>query len=126
LPLGSVSNRRSFIGVTNVSEMLLQCAVRSLGAERLFVVSDGHDVSTPELLNMLAERMRRPSRVFRFPTPLLRMLASAAGRAAEYRRLAGDLTVDSRLARSVLEWQPTKSLEDGLAEMVDWYTQSPW
>jgi nucleoside-diphosphate-sugar epimerase len=124
LPLGGVNNCRSFIGVTNVSEVLLLCAVRPLGAQRLFVVSDGHDVSTPELLRMLAARMRRPSRVFRFPTAPLRLLASAVGRAAEYRRLASDLRVDSRLARSALEWRPSKSLEDGMAEMVDWFMQS--
>jgi nucleoside-diphosphate-sugar epimerase len=125
LPLGAVNNRRSFVGVTNVSEVLFLCAVRPLGAERLFVVSDGHDVSTPELLGMLAARMRRPNRVFRFPTAPLRLLASAVGRAAEYRRLTSDLRVDSRLVRSVFGWQPSKSLEEGMAEMVDWFVQSP-
>jgi nucleoside-diphosphate-sugar epimerase len=124
LPLGSIHNRRSFIGVSNVSEVLLACAVRSLGTHRLFVVSDGRDISTPELLSMLSARMRRPNRVFRFPTAPLRLLASAAGRGAEYRRLASDLRVDSRLVRSVLEWQPAKSLEDGMAEMVDSFLQS--
>jgi UDP-glucose 4-epimerase len=124
LPLGSVNNRRSFIGVTNVSEVLLLCAIRPIGAQRTFVVSDGRDVSTAELLGMLAARMGRPSRVFRFPPAPLRMLASALGRGAEYRRLAGDLRVDSRLVRSALQWEPSRALEDGLAEMVDWYVQS--
>jgi nucleoside-diphosphate-sugar epimerase len=125
LPLGAVNNRRSFVGVTNVSEVLFLCAVRPLGAQRLFVVSDGHDVSTPELLGMLAARMQRPNRIFRFPAAPLRLLTSAVGRAAEYRRLASDLRVDSRLVRSVLEWQPSKSLEEGMGEMVDWFMQSP-
>jgi UDP-N-acetyl-alpha-D-quinovosamine dehydrogenase len=125
LPLGAINNHRSFIGVTNVSELLFLCAVRPLGVQRLFVASDGHDISTPELLGMLAALMRRTNRVFWFPNEPLRLLAAAVGRAGEYRRLASDLTVDSRLAREVLEWQPGKSLEAGMAEMVNWFVQGP-
>lgn len=125
LPLGFVNNRRSFVGVTNVSDLLRLCAVRPLGAQRLFVASDGHDVSTPELLAMLAARMRRQNRVFGFPVAPLRLLAAMAGRGAEYRRLAGDLAVDSALARSVLGWRPPKSLDDGMAEMVNWFVATP-
>ena len=124
LPLGAVNNRRSLIGVTNLSEVLVLCAVRALGPQRLFVVSDGHDVSTPELLDMLAAHMRRTSRVFRFPIAPLRMLASAVGRAAEYQKLTGDLRIDSSLVRSVLDWRPSKSLEAGMAEMVNWFVRS--
>jgi nucleoside-diphosphate-sugar epimerase len=125
LPLGFVNNRRSFVGVTNVSDLLRLCAVRPLGAQRLFVASDGQDVSTPELLAMLAARMRRPNRVFGFPVAPLRLLATMAGRGAEYRRLAGDLAVDSALARSVLGWRPPKSLDVGMAEMVNWFVATP-
>lgn len=124
LPLGSVRNRRSFIGVTNLSELLLLCAVRPLGAQRLFVACDGRDVSTPELLSMMSSQMNRPNRVFRFPTTTLRLLARLAGADRELRRLTGNLHVDSALASSVLQWAPSKSLETGIGEMVDWFVRS--
>lgn len=124
LPRGAVNNYRSFTGVTNLSELLIRCALRHLGSERLFVASDGRDISTPELLGLLAARMGRPNRVFRFSGALLRLLAAAARREAEYRRLVGNLRVDSQRARTVLQWAPSKSLEAGIGEMTDWFVQN--
>jgi nucleoside-diphosphate-sugar epimerase len=125
LPLGAVRNCRSLVGVTNASEFLWHCAVQPLPARRLFVISDGHDTSTPELLGILATLMRRRSRVFRFPPRVLSRLAALAGRQGEYRRLTSDLAVDSRRAREQLGWRPRKSLEAGLAETVDWFVNRP-
>jgi UDP-glucose 4-epimerase len=124
LPLGSVANHRSFVGVTNLSELLLLCAARPIGAHRLFVVSDGHDLSTPELLGMLASRMKRPKRIFQFSTTILRGSAALLGRQRELQRLTGNLRVNSTLARSALGWTPSKSLETGIGEMVDWFVRS--
>jgi len=124
LPLGSVANHRSFVGVTNLSELLLLCASRQIGAQRLYVVSDGHDLSTPELLGMLASRMKRPKRIFQFSTTILRHSAALLGWQRELQGLTGNLRVNSALARSALGWTPSKSLEIGIGEMVDWFVRS--
>lgn len=124
LPLGSVANHRSFVGVTNLSELLLLCAARPIGAQRLFVVSDGQELSTPELLGMLAARMKRPKRIFRFSTAILRRSAALLGRQRELQGLTGNLRVNPALARSALGWTPSKSLETGIGEMVDWFVRS--
>jgi nucleoside-diphosphate-sugar epimerase len=120
LPLGNVKNRRSYVGLHNLCEFLMLCSHHPQ-AKGLFLVSDGEDVSTPDLLNMITDAMAKRSRVFDFPRLPLRVLATALGKRAELERLTGDLRVDSSFARSKLGWNPTMSLRAGVAEMVDWF-----
>lgn len=119
LPLGSVRNSRSFVGVDNLAELLRICAEHRAAPGRLFLAADGHDVSTAELLDIMAGAMHRRSRVFRFPYRGLRVLAALAGRQKELERLTGSLQVDASRAAGLLGWRATKSFVDGIAEMVD-------
>jgi nucleoside-diphosphate-sugar epimerase len=123
LPLRSVDNRRSFVGVTNLCELLMLCAEREVDLRhRLFVASDG-DASTPQLLALLARHMQRPCRVFSFPTMALEALATVGGFRSAYRSLTGNLQVDSQQARVVLGWKASKSFEQGIKEMVDSFAE---
>jgi nucleoside-diphosphate-sugar epimerase len=121
LPLGSIKNRRSYVAVDNLTTFLITCAFHSAAAGRLFLIADGEDVSTPALLRLMAASMNSPSRVFPCPLPLLSMVAAAVGRRADLYRLAGSLRVDATAARTVLGWQPTTSLQAGVARMVQWF-----
>ncbi len=118
LPLGSLTNQRSFIGVTNLAHLLTACATQPRAAGGLFLASDGEDISTADLLRLLASAMGKRSRIFPFPVSLLRILMRATGQHAEFTRLSSTLLVDSSRARSVLDWSATKSLVGGLREMV--------
>jgi nucleoside-diphosphate-sugar epimerase len=120
LPLGKVKNLRSYVGLHNLCEFLTLCALHP-NAKGLFLVSDGEDLSTPDLLNLIAEAMGKRSRVFNFPCSPLYALATAIGRGAELERLTGNLRVDSSLARSRLGWNPSMNLRAGLVQMVDWF-----
>jgi nucleoside-diphosphate-sugar epimerase len=120
LPLGKVKNQRSYVGLHNLCEFLTLCALHP-HAKGLFLVSDGEDLSTPDLLDLVAGAMGRRSRVFAFPRLPLFALATALGKGAELERLTGNLRVDSSLARSRLGWNPSRSLRAGIVQMVDWY-----
>ena len=120
LPLGSVKNQRSYVGLYNLCEFLILCALHPQ-AKGLFLVSDDEDVSTPDLLNFIAEAMGKRSRVFDFPRLPLYALATALGKGAELERLTGNLRVDSTLARSRLGWSPSMNLRAGIVQMVDWF-----
>jgi len=125
LPLGSIENRRSYIGVDNLAAFLIACAFHPAAAGRLFLIADGEDVSTPELLRLMAASMHKPSRVFPFPMPLLSAVAAAVGRRADLYRLAGSLRVDAASARTVLDWRPVTSLQVGVGEMARWFIGEP-
>jgi UDP-glucose 4-epimerase len=121
LPLGSVYNSRSFVGVQNLAELLLICAEHPAAAGQLFLAADGYDVSTAQLLNTMARAMHRRSRVFRFPFRALHAVAALAGRAKELERLTGSLQVDASRAASLLGWRAATPFVDGVGEMVDSY-----
>jgi nucleoside-diphosphate-sugar epimerase len=120
LPLGSIRNRRSFIGVANLCDLLSRCVTQREAAGRTFVAADG-DISTPDLLRLLASSMGRRSHIFSFPLLPLSMGAALLGKRAEFLRLAGNLTVDASLAKHLLGWLPAKTLQQGVSEMGAWY-----
>jgi nucleoside-diphosphate-sugar epimerase len=121
LPFGAVRNCRSYIGVQNLCDFLLLCSFHPSADGQTFNVADGEDVSTPELLEMIAAAMGKKPRIFRCPPSLLRAAAVALGKRAEVERLTTNLRVDSSLAQATLKWCSTKTLREGIAEMVRWF-----
>jgi UDP-glucose 4-epimerase len=118
LPLGGVRNSRSYIGVHNLCEFLILCAFHPSANGRTFHVSDGEDVSTPELLRLMAAALGKKARLFHCPAPLMRAAATVLGKRTEWDRLTANLRVDSSLARNTLGWRPTMDLRTGIAEMA--------
>ncbi|WP_119680504.1 NAD-dependent epimerase/dehydratase family protein [Indioceanicola profundi] len=121
LPLGSVQNRRSMISVQNLADLLLLTVTHPQAPGQIYLANDGQDLSTPQLVRMIARALGRSPRLVPVPTALLRSLGRLAGRTAEVERLVGSLQVDSSLARSRLDWIPPLSVADGLALAVREY-----
>jgi nucleoside-diphosphate-sugar epimerase len=118
LPLGGVQNKRSLIGLDNLVELLILCADHPAAAGKTFLVSDGEDLSTPELLRHMAVSIGRPALLFPVPVSLLRLAGSALGKRAEIDRLVGSLQIDSSHTRRVLGWAPPMSAREGIRKMV--------
>ena len=120
LPLGSVANRRSLIYLGNLIDALRFCSVEALARGRTYLVSDGHDLSTPELVRSLARLLDVPPRVFPFPVSILRVAAKLTGSQSVAERLLDSLFVDDSEIRAC-GWRPPFSMEAGLAETIRWY-----
>ena len=118
LPLGAVQNKRSLIGLDNLVDLIIRCADHPAAAGQTFLVSDGEDLSTPDLLRHMAEAMGRSARLLPVPVPLLRLAGSALGKRAEIDRLVGSLQIDSSHTRRVLGWTPPVSVQEGIRRMV--------
>ena len=114
LPLASVRNRRSLVYVGNICGLIRVCLTNPRAAGQTFLVSDDQDVSTAELLRLLAGTMNKKARLFRFPELFLRMAGRLTGRSAEIDRLCGSLYVDIAHTKETLGWKPTVSLEEGI------------
>lgn len=121
LPLASVDNRRSLVGIDNLVDLVVALLSHPGAPGGTFLVRDAEDVSTPDLLRRLARHLGRPARLFPFPPALLRLGARLAGRADQADRVLGWLQVDDRETRGTLGWRPPLSLDDGLAATCRWY-----
>jgi nucleoside-diphosphate-sugar epimerase len=125
LPLGGIDNRRSLVFVGNLANALLYLATAEDDdvVSGSWLVSDGEDLSTSELLARLGRAAGRPVRLVPVPESLLSTLARFAGRSAEANRLLGSLTVDSSPLRSI-GWIPPFTVDEGLRETVRWWQNS--
>lgn len=115
LPLGAVTmNRRSYVALPNLVDLLVTVCDHPAAANQVFLVSDGEDLSTTELLRRLAAAMGRPAHLWPIPPALLRLGAIMLGRQDLAQRLLVDLRVDITKTRRLLGWAPLVSLEEGL------------
>ena len=121
IPLGAVRNRRSFIGLQNLCDLLAICVSSPVVKGETFLAADGEDVSTPELLRTMAETLGQSLWMPPVPMGLMQVLANMAGRGADFERLTRSLQVDAGRVQSVTGWRPKATLRDGIAEMAIWY-----
>jgi len=121
LPLGSAHNLRSLIYVENLVDVLIACATYPVAAGQTYLVSDGEDISTPELLRLLGVAMGQPARLFHCPPALLKLAGRLIGKAGQVERLLGSLSVDSGRIRRELDWTPPRTMQQGLQATAEWY-----
>jgi nucleoside-diphosphate-sugar epimerase len=119
LPFGSIDNRRSLINVWNLANFIELCLTQPAAARGTWLISDGEDLSTPELLRRLARLMHRPDRLFAFSPRVLQRAASLLGLGPEMSRLCDSLVIDPSPAFARLDWRPIVGVEEGLARTAE-------
>ncbi|WP_028620517.1 UDP-glucose 4-epimerase family protein [Pseudomonas sp. Ant30-3] len=115
LPFGAIRNQRSLVALDNLVDLLTTCLNHPAAANQTFLVSDGEDVSTTQLLVKLADALNRPSRLVPVPAWLLAAGAALLGKNALSQRLCGSLQVDITKARIQLGWHPVLTLDQALS-----------
>lgn len=106
VPLGSVKNRRSMIALENLVDFIKVCISSEAAANELFLISDGKNFSTPEIVHLLARGMGKKTYLLPIPDVLLQFAAMAFRRTPIYTQLCKSLVVDSAKARNILGWAP--------------------
>jgi len=124
LPFASVRNRRSFIHVKNLADVILACAEHPRAAGQTYLICDNESISTHELIWRIAGLMGLPDRTFSCPPRLLHLAGRLTGKSAEVNRLLHSLVIDDRKICSEIGWFPRSTLSQGLKETVDWYLAS--
>ncbi len=120
LPLGAVTqNRRSLVGLDNLVDLILTCVQHPQAANQVFLVSDGEDLSTTELLQKLSKAMNRSVHLVPISTSFLAFAASLIGKNAVAQSLIGSLQVDISKTCELLNWSPPVSVDEGLRRAVE-------
>ena len=114
LPFGAIHNRRSLVALDNLVDLIVTCIDHPGAANRTFLVSDGEDLSTTELLRRMGEALGKPARLLPVPSRLLEAGAAMLGRQALSQRLCGSLQVDISKTRELLSWYPPVSVDEAL------------
>ncbi|MDH0727289.1 SDR family oxidoreductase [Stutzerimonas stutzeri] len=115
LPLGAIRNRRSLVALDNLVDLLTICLDHPRAAGQAFLVSDGEDLSTTQLLRRLGVALGKSARLVPVPPVLLSGAGALLGKRAVMERICGSLQVDIDKTRSLLGWSPPVSVDKALA-----------
>jgi nucleoside-diphosphate-sugar epimerase len=122
LPFGGINNKRSFISLDNLADVLLRSVTKAECAGRTFLVSDGEDLSTSSLIKKIAGAMNKKAHLINIPEKVYSIVgAMVPALSPIIGRLTGSLVVDSTLFRSVAGWRPCQTVNDGVKAMVSEY-----
>jgi nucleoside-diphosphate-sugar epimerase len=115
LPLAGIENRRSLIFIDNLVDLVGRACLHPGAAGRVLLARDAADLSTPELIRLLATGLGRPARLFSAPRSALAVLHRLPKLGPLLSRLTLSLEVDDAETRAALDWRPPVSPEIGLA-----------
>ena len=124
LPLGSIDNRRSYVGLDNLVDLIITCVDHLKAPGQTFLISDGIDLSTPDLIRKLENSMGKSSRLLPVPISILNFIGWVSGRHRDVERLVHSLQVDYSHTKDLLDWKPIQSFENGLLEMTKAYLKT--
>jgi nucleoside-diphosphate-sugar epimerase len=123
LPFGAINNRRSMVALDNLVDLIVTCIDHPAAANQIFLVSDGEDLSTTELLRRMGAAQGKPARLLPVPSRLLEVGAAMLGKQALAQRLCGSLQVDISKTRELLNWTPPVSVDEALAKTAESFLQ---
>jgi nucleoside-diphosphate-sugar epimerase len=121
LPFGAIHNRRSVVAIENLVDFIILCAEMSKSpkaANETFLISDGVDVSTTELLNNVRAAYGVKLPLIPVPESWLRFSLNFVGKSDLSARLLGSLKVDISKARNLLGWEPKIDMLSQLRKMA--------
>ena len=121
LPFGAIHNKRSFVALDNLVDLLITCIEHPAAVNQVFLVSDGKDLSTTELLKRVATSLGKKARLVPVNQQLLEIGLKLVGKKDLAQRLCGSLHVDISKATKLLNWTPPFSVEEGLRKTAQYY-----
>lgn len=121
LPFKNIRNLRSFIYLGNLVDAISICITHPSAAGETFMLSDGHDISTPDLIKIIASAMHAKPFLFSLRIDILEILCKIMGRGKDIKKLTATLLVDSSKIRNMLGWHPPFSIEEGIRETIKYY-----
>jgi nucleoside-diphosphate-sugar epimerase len=124
LPLGAIHNKRSLVALDNLVDLIIICIDHPAAANQIFLVSDGEDLSTSELLRHTASALGKSAKLLPIPAWLIQTGARLLGKGAMAQRLCGSLQLDITKTRTVLNWTPPVRVDDALQKTAHYYRSS--
>lgn len=120
LPFGCITdNKRSLVSVKNLVDLIVLCIDHPKAANQVFLVSDGHDISTAEMVKHMSQALGKSCRLFSVPLWCYRLVGKLTGKMDVVDRLIGSLQVDITHTKNTLGWTPPQALEHGFKETAE-------
>ena len=119
LPLGAVYNQRSLVALDNLVDLIVTCLEHPKAANQTFLVSDGEDMSTTQILHRMGQALGKPALLIPVPVMLMNIFAKLLGKKAVAQRLFESLQVDNSKTQDILGWKPVVTVDEALKKTAD-------
>jgi nucleoside-diphosphate-sugar epimerase len=123
LPLGAIHNKRSLVALDNLVDLIVTCIDHPQAANQTFLVSDGEDLSTTELLQRMSQALGKRPRLLPVPAWMLATASTVLGKKSISQRLCGSLQVDITHTRQQLDWTPPVSVDVALRKTAQHFLE---
>ncbi|WP_159309240.1 NAD-dependent epimerase/dehydratase family protein [Spiribacter roseus] len=124
LPLAGINNKRAFVSIWNLVNLIITCLDHPNAANQIFLVRDSEEASTSEFLARIAQASSTRSHLFQLPHSLIKLGTTILGRQSMYRSLFNSLQIDDSKTRATLDWVPPLSLDEGLRKTINSHERS--
>jgi len=115
----SIDNKRSLVHVRNLCDLILTMLEHRDAAWNTFLVSDGVDLSTHELVTELTIAAGRKPKMLPMPQSVLKYGGKFLRKSALIERLTENLQVDTLHTVKTLGWHPLVPWPQALADLYD-------
>lgn len=120
LPFGAInSNKRSLVSVYNLVDLIKFCIELPQAANQIFLVSDGKDLSTTAMVQLMADVQCVKPILVPIPVWFLKLLGKLTGKSDMISRLTDCLRVDITHTKETLNWTPPYSVEEGFSKCIE-------
>lgn len=119
IPFGAIDNKRSFIFIGNLVDLIIRSAQASGASRKVILASDNEVVSTSKLLRIMIREANSKSVLLSIPQRLLNFIFGFVNKSEEINKLSCDLEIDITSTKNALDWTPPYSLEDGIRRCFD-------
>lgn len=117
LPFGLANNRRDFISVQNLADLLVTCATHPNAGGHTFFASENETVSIKEFTDAIAKGLGKKVIQLPIPVSLMRLTGRLTGKSALIEQLFGNLEVNSSNTQQVLGWTPPLTMEQSMTSL---------
>ena len=124
LPFGEIHNKRSLVALDNLVDLIVICIEHPNAVNQIFLVSDGEDLSTTELLKRVAASLGKKARLMPVNQQLLEIGLTLVGKKDLAQRLCGSLQVDISKTKKLLDWTPPVKVDEALLKTAEHYIES--
>lgn len=113
LPLGRIENKRNFIYIQNLCNMIDEIITQKQNG--IFLASDDEPLSTTRLIELIAKNLNKKIYLIKIPffETFLKMVKPSF-----HKRLYGNLEVDNTLTKEKLNLKNPYSVENGIRAMI--------
>ena len=118
LPLGLINNLRSMVALDNIVNFILDCIFNKQAINKTFLISDNHDLSTPQLIERLSDALGLKCKLYNISPIIFKMFTFLIGKRDIYEKINGSLQVDINQTMQISGWTPVVSIDDQLSKLV--------